>query len=129
MSFDWFEYFEIAQQLFTEASQPHAKFPEGKYRATISRAYYSTFITARNRLRDVDLIKSPRKDGKYGHTFVVEIYATHTDFTRHRIGLKLRLLMRNREKADYEDTLADVNKIAKQSLRLAEDILNLITML
>jgi uncharacterized protein (UPF0332 family) len=126
MSFDWIEYFEIAKQLANQAHQPNVKFKEGKYRAAISRAYYSAFIKARNRLRDVDNVTSPRKDGKYGHTFVILTYENNPDVARHNIGLKLRVLRNNRERADYEDSFPDAKDVAKQTLRLANEIIHLL---
>ncbi len=123
MSFDWADYLSLAQELsgnmVSQASQ------EAKLRSAISRAYYAAFCKARNHLRD--------KEG-YLVTQEVEVHQDirnefkRSDDKEHRqIGQHLDRLRRDRNKVDYDDNVASLDKMTKQDLGLAEKIFILLS--
>jgi len=121
MSFDWSEYLGLAQQLAGKAKISATR--ESRLRSAISRAYYAAFIQARNYLRDRDGVVIPTQNT---HEYVINQFLNSSDEERKKIGRQLRRLRSNRNQADYDDTFADLEAIAKTSLKLAAKIIALI---
>lgn len=109
MSFDWSEYFDIAQELATQAKNntPHQ---EAKLRAAISRAYYAVFNKARDHLRRHDRIKEPvplvdSNGNRINiHAYVREQFKNGLNQDYQEIGLALERMIKDRNAADYDLT-------------------------
>ena len=127
MRFDWSEYLNLAQELAATNSDSSAN-SEAKLRSAISRAYYSTFCLARNYLRDIE--KDPRLSRKNRdineHQYVAEEFIYHPTKMKNmvRIGENLSRLRELRNKADYEDTLYNLQNAVKNALMLAQNIIS-----
>ena len=118
MSFNWSEYLGLAQQLAGKALISATQ--ESRLRSAISRAYYAAFTQARNYLRDQDGIAIPTQNT---HEYVINQFSNSADEARQKIGRQLRRLRQRRNQADYDDTFANLQAIAKISLKLAAKII------
>jgi uncharacterized protein (UPF0332 family) len=127
MRFDWSEYLNLAQELADPNSDSSAN-SEAKLRSAVSRAYYSTFCLARNYLRDIE--KDPRLSRKSRdineHQYVAEEFIYHPTKMKKmvKIGENLSRLRKLRNKADYEDTVFNLQNAVKNALRLAHNIIS-----
>ncbi|WP_333147568.1 HEPN domain-containing protein [Microcoleus sp. B13-B6] len=127
MRFNWSEYLNLAQELAATNSDSSAN-REAKLRSAISRAYYSTFCLARNYLRDIE--KDPRLFRKNRdineHQYVAEEFIYHPTKKKNmvKIGENLSRLRELRNKADYEDTMFNLQREARNALMLAENIIS-----
>ena len=125
--FDWSEYLNLAQELSATNSDSSAN-REAKLRSAISRAYYSTFCLARNYLRDIE--KDPRLFRKNRdineHQYVAEEFIYHPTKMKNmvKIGENLSRLRELRNKADYEDTMFNLQREARTALMLAQNIIS-----
>jgi uncharacterized protein (UPF0332 family) len=120
MSFDWAEYLSLAEELQGVPVSGPLVGIEAKQRASVSRAYYSAFILARNRLRDVDLIPIPHTGG--AHQFVAQRYARDPDPRRSQIGILLGRLRSVRNMCDYDDTVPQLSLLSPQALGWAAQV-------
>ncbi|MEG4959247.1 MULTISPECIES: HEPN domain-containing protein [unclassified Microcoleus] len=127
MRFDWSEYLNLAQELSATNSDSSAN-REAKLRSAISRAYYSTFCLARNYLRDIE--KDPRLFRKNRdineHKYVADEFIYHPTKMKNmvKIGENLSRLRELRNKADYDDTMFNLQREARNALVLAENIIS-----
>lgn len=125
MRFDWSEYLNLAQELAATNSDSSAN-NEAKLRSAISRAYYATFCLARNYLRDIE--KDPklsRKNRDFNeHQYVAEEFIYHPTKMKNmvKIGENLSKLRELRNKADYQDTMFNLQNSVKNALMLAQNI-------
>lgn len=120
MSFDWAEYLSLAEELQGIAVSGPPVGIEAERRASVSRAYYSAFILARNRLRDVDRVPIPHSGG--AHVFVSQRYQYDPDPRRSRIGYLLVRLRTARNTCDYDDTVPQLPLLSRQALGWAVQI-------
>lgn len=126
MSFDWCELLNLAIELKDRGSN------EADLRSSISRAYYASFCTSRNYLRDKQYdpyLKSTwllMKNGIGVHSYVIKKFKEGYDPDWQDIGDNLERLFDNRKKADYNDLIhtkvTEIEKLAQFSIELAEDI-------
>jgi uncharacterized protein (UPF0332 family) len=120
MSFDWLEYLRLAHQLV--APGPSAVSQEARLRSAISRAYYAAFKMAYNYLRDRDkTIVFVRTDV---HSLVLERYKYSPDRSHREIGVNLDRLRRERNRADYDDSIERLPDTAAKALLQAEKIIS-----
>ncbi len=130
MRFDWSEYLNLAQELAATNSDCSGN-REAKLRSAISRAYYSAFCLGRNYLRDIEkdrtLLDKNRNINK--HQYVAEAFIDHRSKNRNmvKIGENLSRLRDIRNKADYEDTMFNLPTQATTALKLAENIIALLS--
>jgi uncharacterized protein (UPF0332 family) len=117
MSFDWSYYLVLAQELFENPTDTAHK-REANLRCSISRAYYSTFHHAKHTL-----------DDKW-NILVSESVSAHAqiwNFFKQKgerdIAWKLRYMRNARNKADYDDQIANLDKLAKDILKLAGEVI------
>ncbi|MEG3894524.1 MULTISPECIES: HEPN domain-containing protein [unclassified Microcoleus] len=125
MKFDWSEYFNLAKEL-VETSE------DAKLRSAVSRAYYSAFCLARNYLRDIK--KDPQLSGNKAHginphQYVAKYFQDNQSKSQimKEIGQDLRRLRTMRNKADYEDTIFNLQREARTALKLADNIIALLS--
>lgn len=121
MSFNRAEYLSVAQQLCGIAVTGPPAGLEAQQRAAVSRAYYAAYVSARNRLRDVDGIGIPRIGNP--HQFVATHFAGHAHPQRVQIGIELGRLRRDRNRCDYEDVVSQLQSVTRRSLVRAGQIL------
>ena len=120
MSFDWSEYLNLAQELAGQATGTSSQ--EAKWRSAISRAYYAAFCEARNHLRDKERHSIPR--GVEVHGYVRNQFKKSPDKVRKGVGENLNRLRIDRNKADYDDTVAGLSADTKKALKLAERVIS-----
>lgn len=126
MTFNWVEYLNLADTIVRE----RARFSndEACYRAAISRAYYATFCTARNRARDREGLAVTNTGAD--HNLVKNHFQRAPDKSRQKIGLWLDRLRGNRNDADYLDrNLSNAASLCASSLAQARNALNELTTL
>ncbi len=121
MSFDWTEYFSLAQEL-TGQTPSVSSGQEAKARAAISRAYYAAFCRSRNHLRDIDGI--PISKGSAVHRQVKQEFGNSSDSTRRNIGRNLDRLREKRNKADYADAMPGLFSDTSLSMSLAKRVIS-----
>lgn len=119
MSFDWTEYFVLAQDLAGQGVTSPTE--EAKLRSAISRAYYAAFCKARNHLRDREGCSIP--DTGEAHAKVRDIFRDSPDKQRTRIGTELNRLREDRRKADYDDSVNNLPNITTKALTECNKIL------
>lgn len=127
MKFDWSEYLNLATELAALSSDSDDV--EAKLRSAISRAYYAVFCLSRNYLRDIE--KDPRLSRKNSsdineHQYVAEEFIFHKSKNKEmiKIGENLSRLRQLRNKADYADTIFNLQKDVNYALKLAQNIIS-----
>lgn len=121
MSFDWFEFFNLAEEL---AGRKKSKTTdEAKYRTSISRAYYACFCIARNKLiqRGINISKSSSS-----HEEVRNYFIQHSNKSYKEIGSHLDRLRIDRNIADYRDVVHKVDILATKVLLEAGDTIDIL---
>jgi hypothetical protein len=121
MSFDWAEYLSLAEELCGLAVSGPPVGNEAQQRAGVSRAYYAAFILARNFLRDVDGVRTPRHAN--AHQFVANQFLNHPDPIRVAIGYELGLLRAARNRCDYDDIVPNLPSRAYLSIGSAVQVI------
>ena len=109
MSFNWYNYYLIADQLYQDiAPQPYDE--ESKKRVAISRAYYAAYRTARNYLEIYENIYIGKDDSS--HIEVIRKFEQLNFKSRFNsyIAENLRHMMTRRLRADYENTFTGTIK-------------------
>lgn len=104
MSFNWRGYLVLARELARYTTHPTQQ--EARLRSAVSRSYYAAFIQARNHLRDKEGLVTPASANP--HQYVINQFLNSRSTARHKIGWDLVYLRRERNKADYEDSYADL---------------------
>jgi len=118
--FDWSDYLVLARELGSSRPVPAPR--EARLRASISRAYYAAFCSAKNHLRDVDGDTGiPDQDV---HTYVRAKFANSPTVARQRVGSDLDRLFRARVFADYFDEFPGVRQKTVISLEYASRVLH-----
>lgn len=118
MPFDWNEYLKLAQELL--GNDEVIADEDSKRRSAISRAYYSSFCNARNFLKDVYGEDVPEDTD--AHRFVKETLQRNSNFDLRIAGTKLGTLRVDRNKADYENEVTGLKKLAELSILNAEQV-------
>lgn len=121
MNFNWAEYLSLAENLCGQLISGPPVGAEAQQRAGVSRAYYAAFVSARNRLRDVDHVPIPPNGNTHG--FVAKQYEAALDPLRAKIGIELRRLRRDRNRCDYSDMVTGLPQVTHISLARAHQIL------
>lgn len=122
MSFDWSEFYKLAQELIGRGNVSASR--EAKLRSAISRAYFAAHCSARNHLVNVD--RDTVDSDNRAHKQVVEKFKSSTDKERIEIGESLNRLRQYRGRADYDDTFGftDLEKTAQGALMFGGLVLN-----
>jgi uncharacterized protein (UPF0332 family) len=123
MSFEWLEYFHLAQELVGQTGTPAAQ--EARQRSAISRAYYAAFCQARNHLRDQEGHSPP--EGGQVHAYVRDQFMNSPDQARKQIGQHLNRLRLDRNKADYEDSVPRLDRMTARAMTLAQGVLAMLS--
>jgi len=91
---------------------------EGKHRASIGRAYYAAFLTAKEYLKKYRWIEIR---GKSEHRAVLDAL---DDINQEIIKNQLNSLRKSRVKADYYLNILIDKKLCENCLTISEDIIN-----
>ncbi len=116
MSFDWLQYYYFAQELVGQNPLSNVN-QECDNRNAVSRAYYAAFNMAKSKKGLV------HKNGKFGHTLVIDEYKRSVDLTEIEIGEDLDRLIADRVIADYHDWRNVKDRMAENAVLTAESIL------
>ena len=113
MAFDWTEFLTLA----TELSQ---RSDEAALRSAVSRAYYAAFGKARAFLiaEGVTFVSDAGD-----HALVWETFRGSDNDSRYYIGVDGFSLRNQRNKADYNDDLSDIQVRAQRAVKKAEAVL------
>jgi uncharacterized protein (UPF0332 family) len=125
MSFDWSEYFNLAQELIGKTATPAGQ--EARQCSALSRAYYAAFCQARNHLRDKEGHSLPV--GGQVHAYVRDQFRNSFDPTRSQIGHDLNRLRIDRNKADYDDSVPRLVTMTTRDMTLAQRVLLMLSKL
>jgi len=123
MTFQWSEYFDLAQALTGVSTVTVTQ--EAKLRSAISRAYYSAYHQARLYLmgKGVQFTKS-----SLAHQSVAQFLSMSADRTLKSLGNDLTRLRDYRNEADYELVMSrNPTKIAPLAMQLAQNIITTLT--
>jgi len=108
------DYFELARLL----SGQDGPFPNGRQRSAISRAYYSAYLEARDRMIESAEFEIPKK-GAHEKVWQALLYAEEPLKTTGRL---LKDLKKFREAADYDTHDDSILADTAEALRIAEQI-------
>lgn len=116
MSFNWIDYLQLAQQLMGQNTLVSS---EAKQRTAISRAYYAAYNEARQLARRHGFHESQFDN----HRSLID-YFLHEPLREWRnVGENLRRLRQQRNNADYQPRIDQLEYHARTTLALAKDLL------
>jgi len=115
MSFDWTEFLHLAKELAGRGKTAPAQ--EAKLRSAISRAYYAAYCKARNQLGPIPIHVQNK------HTYVWNYFQNSRDPTLKEIGKDGRRLRLDRNRADYDNSIANLSSLTLADLILSESII------
>lgn len=118
MPFDWNEYLVLARELADTDGAVASE--ESKRRSAISRAYYSSYCSARNFLENMYGEVAPEHSSV--HAFVVKALISKSEIELVQAGTKLDTLRQYRAKADYDNEVTGLKKHTELSIMYAEEI-------
>lgn len=124
MSFDWNEYFYLAQEVAGLAPGNTAG-QEARQRCAISRAYYAAFIRARNHLRFVDGDPQVPFDAT-AHVYVRLAFRRSRNRRRRQIAILLDNLRFARNAVDYDNAVPNVTANTTVWLAQAAQVLTIL---
>src|SRR5256885_4471589 len=107
--FDWKDYLVLAQEL---RSKPN----EAALRSSISRAYYAAFCTALYRLYP----NGSETFSRDSHASLWKEYKQHQGRSFSHIGLRGDRIRKDRQAADYDLEVPELEKVADKVLTEAE---------
>ena len=120
MTFDWSQYLKLAQELAGQGVTAAAQ--EARLRSAISRAYYAAFCLARDHLRHKE--KHPVPTNGRAHAYVRNQFRNSSDRARKKLGHNLGRLHKDRKRADYDDSVPDLEKTTTSDIILAQRVLH-----
>jgi uncharacterized protein (UPF0332 family) len=120
MTFDWSQYLNLAREIIGQPTSPANL--EAKRRSAISRAYYAAFISARNYLQEIEGLSIPITAD--AHKYVVQQFKQSSDSDRQNIGRNLEKLRRERNQADYNNSIPELFKITKIAVKRSERVIS-----
>jgi hypothetical protein len=116
MTFNWYEYFLLAQYLEKECKFSYS---EALQRSAVSRAYYAAFCSAREYA-----ISKYQKKFRPDSDVHLEVRITFKEKKRDDISDNLNDLRLLRNKCDYNNDVKNLHIIVKQAIQLADDIVS-----
>lgn len=120
MTFDWSQYLNLAKEFLGQSTPPASQ--EAKRRSAISRAYYAAFISARNYLQETEGHSIPTTAD--AHKYVVQQFKQSSDTERQNIGSNLEKLRRDRNAADYNNSVPELFKISKIAVKRSQRVIS-----
>ena len=124
MSFDWADYYKIANELIT--SGHIASSAEARWRTAMSRYYYAFFQLFCEHTATLSqpppFKRGPGEKGR-NHEILKDYLIYHSDREYRGIGEDLKNLHANRILADYEKDIRDCEKKARFSQRVSQNLI------
>lgn len=120
MTFDWSQYLNLAKEFLGQLTPPTNQ--EAKMRSAISRAYYAAFISARNYLQETEGLSIPKTAD--AHKYVVQQFKQSSETERQNIGRNLEKLRRDRNEADYNNSVPELFKISKIAVKRSQRVMS-----
>jgi len=118
MTFDWTEYFRLAEELVGRQVRPAVN--EARERSAISREYYAAFCLARATLiREGD---TTMPSGGQVHHYVALRLQESDDPKRRRLGVNLDRLRLDRRRVDYDEEVRGLDRMVEADLASAREI-------
>lgn len=111
MNFNWLAYLSVANHLLTQTGEEY-------WRSAISRAYYAMFGPTRKILEGQGI----QFKADNIHRQVINWLKKHKNPTAKQVGANLDRLRRERNKADYDDSISVSLNDAFVALTLAQKI-------
>lgn len=121
MSFDWTEYYHLAQEAITLSPTAQISL-EARQRCAISRAYYAAFMRAQNHLRFVDGDIHIPADYQV-HGYVRRKFKRSRNPRRKQVADLLNNLRLVRNDADYEATVPNLTANTRVALYQAARVI------
>lgn len=124
MSFDWSEYWDVADYLY---KNPASNFEDASYRTAISRAYYAAYWIARLYIEKLGVTIKREENA---HRAVIDKFSKKTIVVKgHQltriIANNLNKLLDFRRNVDYESEINwDLKSTLEYSLVLSKKIIN-----
>ena len=123
MSFNWNEYYELAILLATDKEMSGDN--QARFRSAISRCYYAVHNLARDRLIEIDHVRSISSTGE-AHRQVIDEYEKHYIEDLQVIGKMLDRLRISRGRADYSDVVKNLRRVTDDALVKTKRIIDLL---
>ena len=122
MTFEWKEFLDIANRVYTYG-QENPALNEAANRCAVSRSYYAAHCHLRNYA-----IRNGENFSETGvaHGEVIDYFAKNPDPAMRKIGGKLIQLIKMRINSDYKDLIIVNDYSAKSSMKLSDDIFQLL---
>lgn len=117
MSFNWKDYFVLAQELLERSEERYL-------RSSISRAYYGVFCIARDKAGLKDYRPNFRKGDPGVHEKVISTYRDSLKREEKLAGRILDKMRRSRNKSDYNGNITLKEDDAKRAIQDASNVLN-----
>jgi uncharacterized protein (UPF0332 family) len=126
MSFDWSQYLDQAQDLFTQAL--NCPYTEANMRSSISRAYYAAFHKTRLHLHskwgvsfpnDASAHEQARKELQKRYKS-----AKQQNKIANKVATTLNRMRIVRNKADYSDFVTNLSMTAQENLIRSKDLIS-----
>ena len=127
MSFDWTEYYHVAQEAITLSPTAQISL-EARQRCAISRAYYAAFMRAQNHLRFVDGDTQIPTDYQI-HGYVRWKFKRSHNRRRKQVADLLNNLRLVRNEADYEATIPNLTANTTLALQQAARVIAILNSL
>lgn len=120
MSFDWIDYYTLADELSKKRNDKSSVNEEAACRSAVSRAYYAALHICKD-----FLVNKYNLDPKYELTYLHQkVPEALKDRGYGRIGNNLQRLKKERRKADYEDYICgNIKNFAQKNLTVSRNII------
>lgn len=117
IAFDWTEYLNLAKEIFPDTNLNCSQ--DAKLRCAISRAYYAVFHKAM-----IKVLPGVRAKGFNSHNQVIDTLQESDDPDRRLLGVYLSNLKGKRKRADYDDSVPNLPRLAEDALIEAEELID-----
>jgi hypothetical protein len=135
MDFEWFEYYEVAQELYDLAvnnnDPSQARKNQARLRSSMSRAYYAALQISKEYLVERSLYYPSEDESRTSHAYIIQAFISVRDSKVKMIRQGLAMLRDNRVLADYEKVFPlEINETiqdkAQDSLAKARHVIELV---
>lgn len=122
MSFDWHEYFALAQELVTTTSFTTSE--EARLRSAISRAYYAVHKIGIEVAETTSPFRARREGEVHGE--LINHFSRSPNADERRVGIRLRNLHRLRNQADYDSGMSALSNNTATCLMAAREAIQIL---
>jgi phosphoribosylformylglycinamidine (FGAM) synthase PurS component len=135
MDFEWFEYYEVAQELYdlalNNSDSSQARKNQARLRSSMSRAYYAALQISKEYLVERSFYYPSQDESRTTHVYIIRAFLSVRDPKARMIKQALEMLRDNRVLADYEKVFPlkideTIQDKAQDSLAKAKLVIELI---